>query len=205
MKRIVSILLLLLAVSIYGIDAQNVLKSFSDKAASSRVSFSYNYAAKGKLPLKGKGNAVVQGESFILKGDGLEVWCDGKSRWTMDKVAKEAVAEAVDGRLSDYMTDPALLIASVEEHFNVISQENTILAGKSVLLIRLTPKVPSELKSLKIYFRDSIIVAAEVAVKDGTVTHFTITDLKFCKKSSGDDFRFNEKSLDSSWLVTDLR
>ena len=63
----------------------------------------------------------------------------------------------------------------------------------------------SDLKGLLLYFSNKIPVAADVSVKDGTVTHFNIRDLKFCSKSSGSEFKFDEASLDASWLVTDLR
>ena len=69
MKRTISIFFLLLSVSIFRMEAQSALKSFSDKVSASRVSFSYDYATKGKVSLKGSGSAIVQNDGFVLKAD----------------------------------------------------------------------------------------------------------------------------------------
>jgi len=187
-------------------EAQSALKSFSDKVSASMVSFSYDYATKGKVSLKGSGSAIVQNDGFVLKADGLKVWCDGKGRWTMDSVAKEVVVESVEDSGRDYMTDPALLLTGVEDNFKLVSSpEEVIVEGKYRMMFHLKPKVPSELKDIRLFFDDKILVSAIVSVKDGTETYFEIRDLKFDKRSSGAEFRFDEKSLDSSWVITDLR
>ena len=187
-------------------EAQSALKSFSDKVSASMVSFSYDYATKGKVSLKGSGSAIVQNDGFVLKADGLKVWCDGKGRWTMDSVAKEVVVESVEDSGRDYMTDPALLLTGVEDNFKLVSSpEEVIVEGKYRMMFHLKPKVPSELKDIRLFFDDKILVSAIVSVKDGTETYFEIRDLKFDKRSSGAGFRFDEKSLDSSWVITDLR
>lgn len=206
MKRTISIFFLLLSVSIFRMEAQSALKSFSDKVSASRVSFSYDYATKGKVSLKGSGSAIVHNDGFVLKADGLKVWCDGKGRWTMDSVAKEVVVESVEDSGRDYMTDPALLLTGVEDNFKLVSSpEEVIVEGKYRMMFHLKPKVPSELKDIRLFFDDKILVSAIVSVKDGTETYFEIRDLKFDKMSSGAEFRFDEKSLDSSWVITDLR
>jgi len=206
MKRTISIFFLLLSVSIFRMEAQSALKSFSDKVSASRVSFSYDYATKGKVSLKGSGSAIVQNDGFVLKADGLKVWCDGKGRWIMDPTAKEVVVESVEDSGRDYMTDPALLLTGVEDNFKLVSSpEEVIVEGKYRMMFHLKPKVPSELKDIRLFFDDKILVSAIVSVKDGTETYFEIRDLKFDKMSSGAEFRFDEKSLDSSWVITDLR
>ncbi len=206
MKRTISIFFLLLSVSIFRMEAQSALKSFSDKVSASMVSFSYDYATKGKVSLKGSGSAIVQNDGFVLKVDGLEVWCDGKDRWTMDPVAKEAVVESVEDSGKDYMTDPAFLLTGVEDNFKLVSSpEEVFVKGKYRMMFHLKPKVSSELKDIRLFFDDKILVSAIVSVKDGTETYFEIRDLKFDKRSSGAEFRFDEKSLDSSWVITDLR
>lgn len=169
------------------------------------MSFSYDYVTNGTVPLKGEGKVVVQDASFILLGDGLDVRCDGKSVWTMDSVAKEAVVDAVGSDCSDYVEYPVLLLASLEENFKEIDNEEVFVDGKPMTMIELKPVASSKLKRLKLFFRGNIPVAANITVKDGTVTHFNIKDLKFGKKTSGDGFFFDPATLDSSWIITDLR
>lgn len=185
--------------------ADGILKTFSQRLSSSRLSFSYEFSTKGDLPLKGKGTALIQGRNFIIKGEGLEVRCDGLTRWTMDPVAKEAVAESVESSERDYMTDPALLLSSVEDVFSESSSGKVKFQGKEVDMFILKPKLAAGLNSVKLYFDAGLPVFAEVTVKDGTVTVFTLKDMKFLEKADDSLFFFNEASLDSSWIITDLR
>ena len=202
---LLSIIILLMFPMSPGLDNGNPLKSFSERAAASQMSFSYDYVTNGTVPLKGQGKVVVQDASFILLGDGLDVRCDGKSVWTMDSVAKEVVVDAVGSDCSDYVEYPALLLASLEENFKEIDNEEVFVDGKPMTMIELKPVASSKLKRLKLFFRGNIPVAANITVKDGTVTHFNIKDLKFGKKTSGDGFFFDPATLDSSWIITDLR
>ena len=51
-----------------------------------------------------------------------------------------------------------------------------------------------------------MLVGAEVTLNDGSVSDFTITNLRFEETGkSKESFRFDEKTLDSSYVVTDLR
>lgn len=205
MKPVLTISFFLLLFLNQGMRAEGILKNFSEKAASSLLSFSYEFSTKGDLPLKGKGTALVQGRSFIIKGEGLEVRCDGSSRWTVDPVAKEAVAESVDESVRDYMTDPALLLASMETSFIERSCAKGKFQGKDVDIIILKPKDVSSLKEAELYFEKGLPVFAKVSLKDGTIASFTLKDMKFLEKKDEKSFSFDGSSLDSSWVVTDLR
>lgn len=76
----------------------------------------------------------------------------------------------------------------------------------------LTPankgKGSMDIAGLKLFFKSgtTILIGAEVTLNDGSVSEFTITNLKFeGAGKSKESFRFNEKTLDSSYVVTDLR
>ena len=36
----------------------------------------------------------------------MEIWCDGQTRWIVDRAAGEVVIEAVDASSSDWLTNP---------------------------------------------------------------------------------------------------
>ena len=56
-------------------------------------SFDFSYKVEGQAPLTGKGTAVIKESCFHVQTNGLDVWCDGKTRWTVDTEAKEVYIE----------------------------------------------------------------------------------------------------------------
>ena len=147
-----------------------------------------------------------------MDGNGLEIWCDGKTRWTIDRISEEALVESVDDSYDSYATNPALMIASIDNAFREESFGSSKFGGKVVDASVLTPankgKGSMDIAGLKLFFKSgtTILIGAEVTLNDGSVSEFTITNLKFeGAGKSKESFRFNEKTLDSSYVVTDLR
>lgn len=68
--------------------AQSLSRRFSDAEKGSCVTFSYSFTMRGNAPVRGEGTAVLQGNMFIVKGNGVEIWCDGKLRWTATGLRK---------------------------------------------------------------------------------------------------------------------
>ena len=97
-----------------GSDESGALDRLVSAMASSSVTFDYTYRftpVSGPV-LSGTGSVRFQGNSFIMKGNGLEIYCDGKCRWTIDRSAREAVAESFDAGHPDYLANPALISCS---------------------------------------------------------------------------------------------
>lgn len=218
MKKSVPFLLACL-VSAWGAQSSasaGVLKDFVAKAAVSRVAFGYTYAMKssnGKV--QGAGSVVMQGNAFRMKGDGLEMWCDGKTLWTVDRASREVVISPVDDSGDGFAANPALLVVSVDKAFDEVDSATGKFKDSPARVSVLKPKerldaVPAEteITQLKLYFAGSglHLIGVEITVEDGSVTVFDIAGMKFDEKSeSADEFRFDERSLDSSYVVTDLR
>ena len=189
------------------------LSAFVDKVSVSLVSFDYSFTMPTKKArMTGEGTVKVQGGSFLVDGNGLEVWCDGKTRWTIDRISEEALVESVDDSYDSYATNPALMIASIDNAFREESFGSSKFGGKVVDASVLTPankgKGSMDIAGLKLFFKSgtTILIGAEVTLNDGSVSEFTITNLKF--EGAGktkESFRFDEKTLDSSYVVTDLR
>jgi hypothetical protein len=88
MKRIVLISIALLLAAA-GLHAQDILARFS----TDRITCKYSYTTTVPFALTFSGDAVVQGECYHFSGNGVEIYCDGESRWTMDPEAKEVYIE----------------------------------------------------------------------------------------------------------------
>ena len=102
MKRIVMILTALLMAGA-GLHAQEILTRFS----TDRISCKYTYSIDVPITLTYEGEALVQGECYYLKGNGLEIICDGVNRWTVDAEAREVYienADEVENILKEFLT-----------------------------------------------------------------------------------------------------
>lgn len=189
------------------------LDTFVSKVSASLVSFDYSFTMPTKkAKMTGNGNVKVQGTSFQVEGSGLEIWCDGKTRWTIDRISEEALVESVDDSYDSYATNPALMIASIDDAFREESFGSSKFGGKVVDASVLSPvnkgKGSMDIARLKLFFKSgtTILIGAEVVLNDGSVSEFTITNLRFEETvKSKESFRFDEKTLDSSYVITDLR
>ena len=114
-------------------------------AEGQRVSLNYSCAVDGYAPVELSGSLLLQGNCYRAEGNGVEIYCDGSTRWTVDREEKEVYIESSDG-------------------------------------IREVVQYKESLKTL------------------------VLSDLKYLPGSEGlSPFTFDTASLDSSWVVTDLR
>jgi outer membrane lipoprotein-sorting protein len=191
------------------------LGAFIEKVNSSLVSFDYSFSMQtpaSKSKMTGKGKVKIQGSSFFLEGNGLEVWCDGTTRWTIDRFSEEALVESVEESSDGFATNPALMISAVDEAFDEVSFGTAKFAGKTVDASSLTPvlkgKSSMDIAGLKLFFKSGTteLVGAEIKLNDGSVSEFSISGLSFSAKGQEKgSFRFDEKTLGNSYVVTDLR
>ena len=214
-KRIIIAVLALIACALPSGAKSKTLKDFVDKVSSSLVSFEYSFTFQNpryKSKMTGSGDVKVQDNAFVMNGNGLEVWCDGDIRWTVDRMSAEALVESVDDSAESYATNPALMIASVDDAFEEVSSGASKFQGKEVEESVLSPihkgKYSMDIAQLKLFFKKgtSTLVGAEVKLNDGSVSEFNISALSFSDRlETKESFRFDEKTLDDSYVVTDLR
>ena len=214
-KNIIIVFALVFAFAAPSGAKSNTLSSFIDKVSSSLVSFEYSFTmrtSKSSSKMTGSGDVRVQGNAFVLNGNGLEVWCDGRQRWTVDRFAEEALVETVEESADVYVTNPALMITSVDSAFEEASFGSSKFQGKVVDASVLSPlnkgKYSMDIAQLKLYFKSgtTVLVGAEAELNDGSVSEFIIKDFSFSDRlDTKESFRFDEKTLDDSYVVTDLR
>ena len=212
-----TVLITIAAALLFGLTAgakSKTLESFISKVSSSLVSFDYSFSmqsVKSKTKMTGSGSVKVLGNAFRMEGDGMEVWCDGSTRWTVDRLSEEALVESVDDSYDSYATNPALMITAVDEAFNEDSFGATKFQGKVVDASVLTPvrkgKYSMDIAQLKLFFKSgtSELVGAEVKLNDGSVSEFTLSGMEYSEINEKESFRFDEKTLGDSYVVTDLR
>ena len=63
----------------------------------------------------GDGSLEIQGTSYHMTGNGVEIYCDGTSTWVIDEDASEVVIEAADSRDSGFLANPVILLMNLEE------------------------------------------------------------------------------------------
>lgn len=200
--------------------AQSVWQRFSDAVSVYDVSFAYSFSMKSKAVITGAGTADVQGNMFAVSGNGLEIFCDGVSRWTVDKSAEEVVIESVEGDMSASVSgNPALLVIALDKYFDAKSSSGLTENGRKQVKVNFVPRndmslglvsgmKSSSLSSLSVWFSDEsrpVIVKATAQMKDGSDIDFKISSMKFSEKKPVSFFRFNDSLLSSSWVITDLR
>lgn len=188
--------------------AQSLSCRFSDAEKGSCVTFSYSFTVRGNAPVRGEGTAVLQGNMFIVKGNGMEIWCDGKSRWTADRTAKELIVEDVDGQAS-IEANPALLISSLESSFRPTETavESVSGSGKKLHKVSYVPSVKGTgVTALDVWFTDAakpLIVKLSASLGKKSVVDLKISSMSFGPLRAASSFVFG--GSDSSWVITDLR
>ena len=191
-----------LAVSVSAF-ADDPVKDFSSRVSGSRVSFSYKYEMNADVRVTGRGNAIVQGDSFKVDVDGMEMISDGKTRWTVDSEAKEIVIEKVEG--TDFVDNPILIVTSFENSFKEISRNREKVQGRDCLVVDFAPVDVSGIATLAMVFSGNDLVRVVVGLEGGATTIFDVSDMKFLYPENNGMFSYDLSALDSTWVKTDLR
>ncbi len=149
------------------------------KVGGNPVRFDYTYSLSkdgGPMQKVTEGRMTVEGNSFVLSGLGLRVISDGKTRWSIDDAAGEVLIESVES--DDILTNPAILIASYDRYLDRIKVNSA-----SDTSLDVTLDLDEDVKA-----------------------RFVLKHIKLLKEEDKKEvFSFDEKTLDSSYVVTDLR
>ena len=62
-----------------------------------RISLNYAFTIAEPAPVQLSGTLLAQGECYRAIGNGMEIYCDGKTRWTVDPESKEVYIETAEG------------------------------------------------------------------------------------------------------------
>lgn len=116
---------------------------------SHKISLSYSCTVKLDVPMKSEGKLTAQKNCYRLSTAGMDIYCNGVSRWTVDSTAREVYIESAPG-VQEFLDD-------IQGYLSRLDDVN-------------------------------------------------LSDVTIGPPDTGTaDFVFDEKALDSSWIVTDLR
>ncbi|MDO5443426.1 MAG: outer membrane lipoprotein carrier protein LolA [Bacteroidia bacterium] len=187
--------------------AQNIVDSFVATIGGKCASFQYNYSMSGQVPVSGSGEVTLQGDSFTMKGDGLEVYCNGTERWTVDTEAEECYIESVDAASLDYEANPALLVGAVDKAFEFRKSKSSTFEGKSVSEAVLSPvSNDGNIKEVSLFITGAGVPAGAVlTIDDGTAITISIKNWTLGGQKDCEAFCFDTKKLSKRYIITDLR
>ena len=57
--------------------------------------------------VQGEADIMLQGNAYTMRGNGIEVYCDGSKVWTLDSSMKEAYVEPVENAGVNALLDPS--------------------------------------------------------------------------------------------------
>jgi hypothetical protein len=182
-----------------------LLDRLYEKFADSCVELEYSYTSKiSGVNITGQGKLQIQGNMWHNEGNGVDIWCDGKTLWTADLAAEEVVIDAVSDAPEEDLTNPALMFVHMKDLFN-LKQVVESADGKAYIFI-LEPihEMDIDFFNVEILKSDASIRSGSFALSDGNKFNVKVSSMKQIQKKPATSFKPSQ-TFDSSWIVTDLR
>jgi len=77
--------------------AQPQLDQIAAHLQTDRISLHYDCTYTEDTPVKLSGTLLIQGDCYRAVGNGMEIYCDGATRWSVDPASKEVYIEPANG------------------------------------------------------------------------------------------------------------
>ena len=77
--------------------AQPQLDQIAAHLQTDRISLHYDCTYTEDTPVKLSGALLIQGDCYRAVGNGMEIYCDGATRWSVDPASKEVSIEPANG------------------------------------------------------------------------------------------------------------
>ena len=130
-------------------NANKILKSVADKWAKASFKFNVtvvNLDANKKETFRQKAAITYKAPCYIVKAGDIEIYCDGKTVWQVNKPAKEVVVNNMT-ESDDDLTNPAAMLANYQKNYRAkyIREEN------GTAIIDLQPKKSRPYHKLRLF------------------------------------------------------
>ena len=182
---------------------EDALQKLSSRLSEGTARFGYSFRTKdSQTPFAGEGTAAISGLCYRLVGNGLDIRCDGKTRYTADPASGEMVIEdagSLEGGDVDFLSNPAVILKNVGSSFKV---SGTSAQGGKVLY-RLTPLHDKFIEVLTLEFAGELPVKGSLSMQDGSSIEFTISGFEFTSQIF--PWTFTKEELAGYGSITDLR
>jgi hypothetical protein len=189
-------------------DAQDstLLDKFIAGVSKSCVVIDYTYTARiSGVNNHGSGILTSQDQMWVMKGNGVEMYCDGATVWVVDPSAKEVVIEPVsDEQETAFLTNPARIVLSIGDSF-ILNAVNPSPDAKAQIY-SLIPKSSSGIDYLNVELLEDSASLRNVtfALSDGNLVKIKVSSMKLTPEAAVEIFR-PQTVFDSKWIVTDFR
>ena len=197
---------MLLTVWAVGAQDKSLLSTLCQEIAKSCAILEYSYTARlSGIDNNGTGKLVSQGDKWVVKGNGVEMYCDGLSVWVVDPHSREVIIEPVsDEQKTEFVTNPARIFLSLDESFKVNALNES--SDSKAMVFSLTPIIKSDLEYLNVEIlkESNLIRQMSFALNDGTYITIKVSSMKLTPKVTDEAF-VPQMQFDSKWIVTDLR
>lgn len=186
---------------------QDPLDRLMSASRQGRLEFDYSFSSGLNTKMTGRGHAIVQGDCFLVRGNGLEIYCDGHSASSIDRESREVIIESIDGEDSGNYLNPATLISYVDKHFRRKSCTKSNYAGLPALKYILEPTRETGISRINLIISADgrKLYSASVSTRDAGSTDFDISNFRIMDAGGLSDFVLDCSSLGPSYIITDLR
>lgn len=182
--------------------AQTSMNSLRQMLSTGAVSveLEYDLTVPGAL-VTGKSTLLLQGQMYHVHGNGLDVYNNGKTIWTVDDSAREVIIESSADVSEDYRGNPVLLLSRMDDFF-VVKSYKTIQSQTEYHLEAVSDCGIS--KADLLLASDGTLVRGVFSLDDGNVLTVNVISMKKTEESPVSSFSPQIK-FGSDWIVTDLR
>lgn len=145
-----SVLLGLLA---FNVSADTQSKSVLDAMTSKMASYK-SYEIQFVLEMDGEfaGRIIVSGDKYFIDTEGMEVFSDGKVKYTYSLMDDEVILENADRTETDFLLNPSLFFKQDYGAFTHISKGSSTIGGRIVEVVELRPnKADSGISLITLY------------------------------------------------------
>lgn len=214
MKKLTSLLLILLLSGYTFAQNQNDAKALLDKAyatyeSSGGIKLSFKATMTdldGTAYIPQSGEAYIKGDKFKLEMEAMDIWFDGKNQWVLMKDVKEVnISEPTSSEIA--AISPLALLGMYKNGFTLKAPASKTINGKSAHLIDMVPASPGkEFKSITaaIDKQSGNIVQVTLVMADGMKNTIDISGYNTNHQFNDTTFRFDKKEHPGVEIV-DLR
>ncbi len=184
------------------VNATGIIKKASAKM-SGTVAFTVtvvSYDADRKETFRQKADVLYQAPRYRVKAGQIDIYCDGKSIWQVNKSAKEVVVSPIADS-DDDLTNPARLLAGYSKNYRAkfIRQEDD---GTSI--VDLQPNKSRSYHKIRLYIGpNDQLKKLEQYNYDSSRSEYSISGFKKTSASES-DFTFNS-AVNPSYELIDMR
>lgn len=193
-------------------DAHTLMNALRDKVDTKHlVSFDFESIFTDKTDNTSSvsnGSLQVQNSMYIMNLEGVSVYFDGMSKWTVNHKAKEVIIESAISAFRDILTNPYTIIKNHEENFKSAIKNEALTRqelSNNITMVMLYPKdLEMPFTMIKIKLNNKTIEPRQITYLSKDGTEVTVNIKNFKEARSVDRHRFIFK-MPKDYTEIDLR